>query len=227
MPFKGLSRFRLKEHFRKTFWLYILGAVVCMLLTSLIYTATRYQSPPDKSVLIYLVDDYTDTEALDELAAETLAAMQELDPTLETVVFEPIAYTDPETDYTSPMLLMTRMALGEGDVYLCSSKAIHSLASSGLCLPLDDYLDSGWLAEYDLEPFYFENVDTGETELMALSLDKVEGFRKSGAFDNRGAYLVMTGNSTNAETSKAAIEYIIDALMEETDAPAESTEPAA
>jgi len=52
MPFKGLSRFRLKEHFRKTFWIYVLGAVVCMLVTSLIFTSTRYQSPPERSVRI-------------------------------------------------------------------------------------------------------------------------------------------------------------------------------
>ena len=54
MPFKGLTWSRFKEHLRKTSPIYIVGFIVCVLLTNLIYTTTRPQTPADREVLVYL-----------------------------------------------------------------------------------------------------------------------------------------------------------------------------
>ena len=106
MPHYGISWFRLKEHFRKYLAIYIVGVVICVLLTNLVYTSTAPQTPYDQEVLIYLADVFTDTEPLDDLAADALAYAQEFDETLLEVNFESLQYVDPEQDYTSSMLLM-------------------------------------------------------------------------------------------------------------------------
>ena len=72
MPLSGLSWFRLKEHFRKCAGFYIIGIVVAVLLTNLLYTTTRPQIPDEREVLIYLVDSLASAEPLDALADDAL-----------------------------------------------------------------------------------------------------------------------------------------------------------
>lgn len=227
MPFQGLSWFRLREHIRKLGWIYIVGTLSCLMLTNLLYTSTRPRIPPEQSVLVYLMDAYADTERLEPLAAEALEAAQREDPLLEEVKFEWLQFNDPETDYTSGMLLMTRMALGEGDVYVTSSYGLESLIGSGLCRPLDDDLAAGWLDGLDLEPVPVTDAETGETFIGALKLDNVTALSELQIFNNHGAYLIMASNSTNGVASRAAVDYMLRTLMEGNYAPAESTEPTA
>lgn len=214
MPHYGISWFRLKEHFRKYLAVYIVGVVICVLLTNLVYTSTAPQTPYDQEVLIYLADVYTDTEPLDDLAADALAYAQEFDETLLEVNFESLQYVDPEQDYTSSMLLMARLSLGEADVFLASGLCMEALCATEAFLPLDDYLAEGWMEEFALEPYLYTSEETGETFVAGLKLDGVSGLAEIGAFNNEGAVLVITANSTNTDTSMQVAEYIIRQLME-------------
>ena len=214
MPHYGISWFRLKEHFRKYLAIYIVGVVICVLLTNLVYTSTAPQTPYDQEVLIYLADVFTDTEPLDDLAADALAYAQEFDETLLEVNFESLQYVDPEQDYTSSMLLMARLSLGEADVFLASGLCMEALCATEAFLPLDDYLAEGWMEEFALEPYLYTSEETGETFVAGLKLDGVSGLAEIGAFNNEGAVLVITANSTNTDTSMQVAEYIIRQLME-------------
>lgn len=214
MPHYGISWFRLKEHFRKYLAIYIVGVVICVLLTNLVYTSTAPQTPYDQEVLIYLADVFTDTEPLDDLAADALAYAQEFDETLLEVNFESLQYVNPEQDYTSSMLLMARLSLGEADVFLASGLCMEALCATEAFLPLDDYLAEGWMEEFALEPYLYTSEETGETFVAGLKLDGVSGLAEIGAFNNEGAVLVITANSTNTDTSMQVAEYIIRQLME-------------
>ena len=214
MPHYGISWFRLKEHFRKYLAVYIVGVVICVLLTNLVYTSTAPQTPYDQEVLIYLADVFTDTEPLDDLAADALAYAQEFDETLLEVNFESLQYVNPEQDYTSSMLLMARLSLGEADVFLASGLCMEALCATEAFLPLDDYLAEGWMEEFALEPYLYTSEETGETFVAGLKLDGVSGLAEIGAFNNEGAVLVITANSTNTDTSMQVAEYIIRQLME-------------
>ena len=150
-----------------------------------------------------------------------------MDETLEDVRFETILYNDPEQDYTSSYLLVTRMAVGDGDVYLASDIAAEYLIASGICEPLDAYLDAGWMAECNLEPVSVYDEDTGETYIGGLRLDPVTALAETGSMPNEGAILIVASNGTNVETSLEVVEYVVERLMEGYHAPAESAEPAA
>lgn len=224
MPLKGINWTRLKDHFRKFSPLYLAGIVICVFLTNLIYTMTRPQTPMEQEVMIYLVDDYANIEPLNALEADALAYGQSIDETLVSMHFESIMYTDPAEDYNSAILLMARMSVGDGDVYLANDIAITTLMGTGMCVPLDDYLAAGWMEGLDLEPVSFTNEETGETYIAALRLDNVTALRELGVMANEDAFLVMASNGTNLETSMATTEYIIRTLMEGYDAPAEASE---
>ena len=226
MPFKGLTWLRFKEHLRKTAPIYIVGFIVCVLLTNLIYTTTTPRTPMDREVLVYLVDVYTDPEPLNAHAEDILAYGQTIDETLEEVRFESIQFNDPEQDYTSAYLIMARMSVGDGDVYLASATAADYLLGAEIGMRLDEYLDEGWMEEYGLEPVTYTSPDSSETDIVALRLDDVDGLVDLGCMNNEGACLFIAGTGTNVDTSMQVVEYIVQQLMEGNYAPAEGVESA-
>lgn len=227
MPLTGLSWTRFKEHLRKTSPIYIVGIAICLILTNLIYTTTRPQVPDDQQVLVYLVSGYSDTEPLNSLAEQMLAYGQSVDETLEEVEFLSIQYSDPETDYTSSYVLMARMSVGDGDLYIACEQAMQYMVGSGLSLPLDEYLADGWMEGLELEPYVYTDEETGESYVAALNISSADALAKVGAFDNTDAYLIVAGNGTNIDTSMQTAEFMIRTLLEGYDVPAESASPEA
>lgn len=227
MPHFGISLYRLKEHFRKFWAVYIVGCTICALLSSILFTSTAPRTPIEQQVLIYLADDITNPDALEGVKADMLAYGQETDETLLEIVFEHLAYGDPQTDMYGSMILAARLSLREGDAFLASSFATEPLLMNEVYMPLDDYLADGWLADLDLEPVMHTSQETGETHVAALRLDNVPALAEMGAFNNNGAVLMIMWNSTNLETTMNVVEHMIRGLVEGTYASAENTQPAA
>ena len=211
MPETKLTWARLKEHLRKTLWIYIVGCLVLILLSDIVFTATRPRTPEEQVVKFYVADAYVDSASFDETAQSILETVQAEDETLLEVVFEGVNFSDPESDYYGTMVLMVRMAAGDGDVYLANEAAYNYISNSEAMLPLDEYLDAGWLSQYSLEYATYTNPETGETYINAVSLDTMDGLHELG-FNNKGAYLGLAANTTNLESTMKAVEALL-ALM--------------
>lgn len=225
MPHFGLSWFRLKEHFRKFIAVYIAGMVICGIMSNIFFTATEPKTPIEQEVLIYLADSYTVSGNLDGVAAEMLAYGQQTDPTLLEIDFEDLQYSDPNEDYYSSMILMTRLALNEGDAFLANKFCAEQMMMQDYYLPLDDYLANGWLEGLDLEPVEYTSLETGETHIAGLRLDNVTALADPlGAYSPGEAVLIITPVSTNLETSMNVIEHMLINMLEGNYAPAESTQ---
>ena len=229
MPDTKFSWRGLREHLRKTLWIYLAGIAVCLLLTNLLWTTTRPRIPNERNVIVYLGDSYSDAEPLSGIAADMLQRTQAFDEALAEVSFLSLQYT--ADDYTSSMLLMTRLAVGEGDAFLASPALMEALVNGSALTPLDEYVAAGWLAEYGLEPYYvtLEDEDTGGklTYLAGLRLDSVNALAQMGAFNNSGAFLCVTNNGGNLDTTLKALEFMMEDLTEAEHAATEDTEPAA
>lgn len=220
MPDTRFSWRSLREHLRKYIWLYLLGIALGLMGAELLWTMTRPRIPSQASVNIYLAADYSNAEPLEALAPDILARVQADDESIRQVAFESMLYNDQA--YTSTMLLVTRLSVGECDAFLASEKAMEGLVSSGALIPLDDALAAGWMGAYDLEPYAVttEDEESGEsaTWTAGLRLDSVSALAKMGAFDNRGAFLCVTGTGGNAQAAMKALEYLIGDLTEASDA---------
>lgn len=227
MPHFGLSWFRIKEHFRKFFGIYIAGFIVCGMLSNILYTSTAPKTPIEQEVLIYVADSYTSTSQLDHVAEEMLAYGQTKDETLLEIDFEDMQFSDPEQDYYSSMVLVTRLALCEGDAFIASSFCTDSLLKHEVYLPLDEYLANGWLEGLDLEPLTYTSETTGETCIAGIKLDNVTALAELGAISNNGTALMIMYNSTNLETTLDVIDHMLRGMMEGNYAHAESMQPAA
>ena len=212
MPDKKLSKPRIKEHIRKYAPIYLVGFVICLLLTDLLYTTTRPQTPYEAEVMISLADVYTNPDPLSDIAQQALEYGKQADETLESVHFEALPYSDPESDYTSSYLLMARASLGDCDLYFASALCADALCRMQLSYPLDDALASGWMADSGLEPYMYTDEETGETIAAGMKLDALPNLANLGAMYNEGAVLIVASNGTNIETSMNVAEYIVEAI---------------
>ena len=165
-------------------------------------------------MLIYMVAPYSNAEALDGEAADLLQRGQAIDPALQSVEFQSLLFPDPAQDYTGVMLLMTRLAAGEGDAFLTDENGLNALAGSRACLGLDEYVAAGWLN--GLEPVYhtYEDPETGarETKLIALRIDTLNALREREIMENEGSYLAVAANGTNIETTMKLLELLVKDL---------------
>ena len=220
MPDTKFSWRGLREHLRKYLWLYLLGAVLGLISAELLWTMTRPRVPSTASVNIYLAAPYADAEPLQALAPDLLARVQADDPSVQQLCFETMMYND--QIYTSNMLLLTRLTVGECDAFLASPEAMDALVTSDTLVPLDDALAEGWMDAFGLEPYAVttEDEESGEstTWTAGLRLDSVSALAKMGAFDNRGAFLCVTGTGGNEQAAMKALEYLIGDLTEASDA---------
>lgn len=214
MPDTKLSWFNIKEHIRKFFWVYVAVLTAVLVAGNLLWITTAPRVPEDQRVLIYMADEWSNPEPLNDIAADLLTRVQAEDESMREVSFESLMFSDPGRDYTGVMVLMTRLAVGEGDIFLANANAMNALVGSGACLPLDGYWSDGWL--HDLEPHYAETTDdeTGETvTIMAgLKLDGLNALRDMQAFNNEGAYLVIAQNGQNIDVSLLAAQYLVEDL---------------
>ena len=216
MPDTKFSWCGLREHIRKYLWVYLAGIALCLVGTSLLWTTTEPRPDNDEVVAVYMADTYSNPEPLNAVAADALERTRPFDDTLKEVRFESMLYS--EGDYTSNMLMLTRLTVGECDAFLASQAAMDALVTSGALTPLDEAVAAGWPGDYGLEPYTVtvEDEDTGEktTYVAALRADPLDALVQMGAFENRGAYLCVAANGGNVETTMKALEFIVEDLME-------------
>ena len=229
MPDTKFTLPALREHLRRYIWIYLIGIAACLIVTSLLWTTTAPQLGIDETVTVFLTDISSNPDPLEPIARHMLEEVQPLDEKLKLVEFQNLSYM--ADDYTSTMLLMTRLTVGEGDAFLASQDAMDALARLEALMDLEDSLAAGWLAEYGLEPYTAEWTDeeTGErySHLVGLRLDSVDALIEMGAFNNEGAFLCVAANGGNVETTMKALEVMIKDLTEGDYAHADDPEPAA
>lgn len=219
MPDTGLTGYNLREHLRKFGLIYVVIIAVTLVLGNLLWISTEPRVPENQRILIYMADEWSNPEPLDAVAADVLKKLQSEDDTLREVAFESLMFADPAREYTGVMVLMTRLAVGEGDIFLANKNAMDALVNAGACLPLDDHWAAGWLNDSGLEPYYATVTDgeTGEsaTLLAGLRLDSLTALREMEAFNNEGAFLVIAENGENIEASLRAAEFMVEDLKKE------------
>lgn len=127
-----VTKKRLHDHFTYCWWKYGLLVILAFMGWSIIYSVTAYRPPEEKKVIVGVYSAGSDS---------TLAAyMQEVQrihlPDMEKV--EPM-YILPDEAY-GEMILMTRIAANECDIYVLPSAEFQNWASQGACQPLEEVM---------------------------------------------------------------------------------------
>jgi len=216
MPDTSFSWRGLREHLRKYLWVYLLGVALSLLGTQLLWTVTQPRLSIGECINIHMADAYSNPEPLRAFAPDILQRVQADDERVKQVEFESMLFTDQV--YTSNMLLLARLSVGECDAFLASPLAMDALVASGALEPLDDWLADGWLSEYGLEPYVVTTEDEGTvasaTWTAGLRLDSLDILAQLGAFNNEEACLCVCANGDNVQATRKALEYLLNDLTE-------------
>lgn len=212
-----LKKENVLQHFAYTWWAYLLAAVLILFSWSMIYNATEYVPPADKTLQITLVGNFVSQDVLDyytEKAQEEFPEMEKI-----TVDNIPLDFTG-EGDYSGYTKLTVVISVGEGDVYLLNRDLLVGYSSMQAFMPLDDEVAEGGslyglFSDEDIEAGTFVADDTdGQAHVYGISAQHLYGFISQGA-DTRDLYIACTSFTKNEEYALKAIAWLSEQTQEE------------
>lgn len=191
-----VTRDRLRDHFSYSWWKYGLLAVLAFMFWSILYSMTAYRPPEEKKVILGVYSSGSHVNAT--------AYMQEVQrihmPEMEAV--EPM-YILPDQQY-GDMILMTRIAANDCDIYVLPTQQFQSWASQGACQPLDvvapDLVAELEAAGISLSRGRRQNGETGEKHLYGIPCKELPGADHLLGMSTTDMYICVfhnTGNDAN------------------------------
>ena len=195
MPETGLSPNRIRQHLRRRWYIYLIGAVLLCFLNNLVFTVTRPRVPERALLHVMLVNvDAPDSE-LERLEQALLTAAQAAEPDVRAVELEPLQYLG-ESDAGSNILLATKFAAGGADLYIADEAGYEVMAARGFCAALDAENLPG--AELLTDP------ETGERCAVRLDAGAIFG-------DAEGEiYLFVSAGADNPAAARSALKILTD-----------------
>ena len=228
MPDTRITRQKIKDHMSYSKKVYIIGAIIAALMSSLLFTVTRYRSPNERAVYIALVDTYTMADNLGDVIPSMLAAGQEFDNTLEEVTFTSIAYSgrddvSTQEDYYGAQIYTVQLYAADNDAYVQCLRLTEDMIMQDYCVALETlpgydafvqrFPNAEFLWREQITPELYKKISNGEeivaddyaeplpTHAYAISVDSLTGFIERSAYDNREKYVCIVSTSTNIDTT--------------------------
>lgn len=184
----------LKQHFTYSWWKYALLVAIAFLGWDLIYTATAYRPPQEKVVDLYIYG----ITASEGMQAYMDGVRENEMPDMEQMSAVTLV---PDQTYGA-MILSTRMAAGEGDLYILPKEFFQNYAGEGWFVPLEDVpnlVETLEGAGANLERSWRRLTETGERHLYGVPLSALPGFEQY-VYTDEEAWLcvfVRNGNEDN------------------------------
>lgn len=202
----------LRHHFRYTCWIYLLLFVLVCCGWSMMYNATEYVPPEDKTIEVTIVGDYVLQDTLDYLEAESFKVMPDMEKISYTNIM--LDLTGEEGDYSGYQKLQVVIAVGEGDIYLLTREQMKIYAEYGAFVPLDDALAEGGIL-YGL--FTEEEIARGTLTIdefeddaphcFGLPMNRMKGLTSQG-INTDDLYMCLMTMSYNQENSLKLMSWM-------------------
>jgi len=186
----------LKQHFRYSWWIYLLIALAAFGLVDLLYAMTAYRPPEDKKVEFYVLGYMNEEKTAAYMEQVRQNEMSDMELMAPRLLLDDSTY--------GAMQLMTFLSAGEGDVLLIPRDNFISLASSGTFLPLEESEEITRIfdeAGISLQSGWRKNTDTGETHLYGIPQNKLPGLSQY-AYAQDGFLCAFAASGNEANTLK-------------------------
>lgn len=203
---------RVRQHLAYSSWKYLLLVCAVIFGWNLVYTVTAYRPPQEKIVDIYI---YSFGEQLDELNAYMTDVRQNEMSDMEQMT---ASYIMPDETYGT-MLLSTRMAACEGDIYILPRDTFQSCASEGWFVELETISGVQETCEAlgaDLERCWRRNTETRERHLYGLPISAFPRLKEMALLGD-DYYLTVVVNNGNDEN---VLNFLRILLRDMTESPA-------
>ena len=187
-----LNARNLKHHLAYSSWKYILVLAAGIFLVDLLFTVTAPRIPEDKKV-DFEIFGFADSEALNAYMEKVRTDQM---PDMESMSCI-VNYPD---DTYGAMVLMTRVAAQEGDLYLLPREDFLSFAANGAFLALENEASLMSVfneAGLDLRRGWRTLSDSDETHLFGIPADMLPGLSSLCFAENGFLTVLQAGGNTD------------------------------
>lgn len=192
-----ITQEKIKNHLTYASWKYILLIIVALFGWNLVYSVTEYQPPDEKKVIfgVYAFADEVGINSYMEQVRQT--HMPDMEDMSASIIMPDEMYGD--------MILSTRIAARECDLYLLPRTQFQNYAAQGAFMPLDvvlpDLIAELEAADVSLSRGNRTNDELGEKHQYAIPTAAMTELQNMLLVDISDMYLCMffeTGNNENA-----------------------------
>ncbi len=206
-----ITKEKLQNHFTYSLWKYALLAVIAVFGWNIIYSVTAYRAPDEKKVVlgVYSYGSEDNINAyMEQLRLDLMPDMEEMNA----------MYIMPDETY-GDMILSTRVAARDCDMYVLPRDQFQSYAAQGAYMALDEVLPD-LVADLEaagvsLSRGYRANEETGEKHQYAIPCADLPGMTPMLQCDTSDMYIGVffyTGNDENV--LKFFDQFIRDMMIE-------------
>ena len=207
-----ITKAYIQNHFRYHAFLYVCLGIIAFAGLNLLFDVTEYTPPPEKQIVVYVMDDYfnmaQDTTVLTD-AREAFPDMELID-----------VYSTPMTSYEGQQKFMLVLAANEGDVYILDRSYLAYFVKEILATPLDEYIESGiintesmdlkQLTMTSVKDAAYPDIADGAEHVFAIPATNLYGLMSDFFIDNRNKILLIPSYSGNKENAAKMIQWLYD-----------------
>ena len=207
MTVKKLSRKSILNYLMYSWWKYVVLVVVCVLGVDVLFTVTAYRVPEEKKVEVYILNDFIDSDRLQEQLWPELLAF---DAAQEEMFVQNINLSS--NDMYAYMQFSTYVAAQQGDVCLMPAAEVKKLAADGAehaFLELTPYIERGLIDPMDIDlAAGMMRSSEGVEGLYAIPADSLYGLLELNN-DPAGSMLCVLDYNGNDDASAAVLGQMI------------------
>lgn len=204
-----LDKGTLRNHWVYGKWIYLLIVLLVIGLVELLLPMTAYRPPAEHKTDIAVVGYFSDVEPLGKISAAIMENPQAVDPVLEQVQIDGIAYSgDPETDMYGATNFQVKLGAAVYDVYFLPEALKDQLMGMEGLQPLNA------LASMELLSDLLPNATDGEN-VYAVPLASLTRLNEPDiGYDSQDKYAVVAASSKNPELAVKVLARVLNALKE-------------
>lgn len=208
-----ISKEKIQTHFTYSLWKYALLIVIAIFGWNLFYSATKPQAPEEKKLIVGVYAPYASDTSLnlymENVRAELMPDMEEM---LASIIMADEMYGD--------MILSTRVAARECDIYILPRTQFQNYAAMGAFMPLEEVLPD-LIADLQAAGVSLSRGNRANDELggekhqYAIPCADLPGIMPMLQCDTSDMYLAIffeTGNNENAV--KFFDQFVRDMMVE-------------
>lgn len=204
-----LTKEKIQNHFHYSLWKYALLAVIAVFGWNLIYASTAPQTPEDKKVVlgIYAYGENQGIDAyMEQVRVDYMPDMLEL--TAQFIM--------PDQTY-GDMILSTRIAARECDIYILPKAQFQSYAAQGAFMPLEDALPD-LVADLEAAGVSLSRgmrtvEETGEKHQFGIPCASMTALQSTLLCDMSDMYLCVFFTTENDENVLKFTDYFVRDMM--------------
>ncbi|MBO2517817.1 MAG: hypothetical protein CW338_11220 [Clostridiales bacterium] len=204
------NRFVCKEnivnHFRYHWYLYALALIAAIVIPTIVFSVSNYESPADQRVDFFFINtgNYESLvkPVFDRIVSDSAAE------NVESLTYE---FIDNDSSGTMEQVVSLRIAVGgEKDIIFSDSTIFTTYAAQGVFIPLENVIPAELLSNPAINSGYVYCESDGNSHLYGIPVSVLPGLTNTPPYLFDSLYISVYINNGNDKNVMAVIDQLIE-----------------